>query len=245
MNSFFDINRLFLVIRREAIINSRIYLSSTAFIFGAFFLVYFFATLFGAMIPYGVEEKLYYIFLIVGGAIFTSQAFTDIKRPIGYFYIMLPASAFEKVLSKWFITLLGWFFAYTLSFNLVSMFGHGIFSAAHGTNFTYQFIVPFAGSGFDNLSDLLFIHAVFLLGAAIFRRRAFLYTFLSLTGFIILMTIAIIAVFFIWYDQADIRNILENFQFSISFEHADFYITLFLTLVFYFLTYIRIRKTEL
>ena len=178
MTTVFDISRFLKLMRREILVNIRNFVMVAAFIFGLFFLIYFIAILLGTPFPPQFDSAFFYIFLFAGGAVYSSMTFADVKRPVGYFYLTIPASIFEKAVSKWIITVIGWTIAYTIAFYAFATIGKFSFSLLNSNDFVMPKLIlkDFPGS----LRTFLFSHAIFFLGAATFKKNAFVLTIVSL-----------------------------------------------------------------
>ena len=106
MNNIFDVLRFELVLRREIKVNVRNYMGIALFVFGLYFLIYLISFFTGNPPSTGFDKAFFSVFLLIGGSIFTSLAFNELKAPVGYFYLTFPASMLEKYMSKWVVTVL-------------------------------------------------------------------------------------------------------------------------------------------
>ena len=178
MTAIFDLSRFFKLMRREIQVNIRNYIMVAAFIFGLFFLIYFIALMIGAPIPPQFDSAFFYIFLFAGGTVYTSMTFADVKRPVGYFYLTIPASIFEKAVSKWIITVIGWAIAYTIAYFAFATIGKFSFSLLNDHELVLPRLILKDFPGL--LRAFLFSHAIFFLGAATFKKNAFVLTIVAL-----------------------------------------------------------------
>ena len=238
MNAQFNLLRFSQLMRREILVNLKNYIMVAAFIFGLFFLIYFISIIVGEPIPARADSALFYVFLMAGCAVYTSMTFADVKRPVGYFYLTIPASTFEKLVSKWIITVIGWVIAYSLAYFVFATLGKFTFSLIHGGSFAMPEIILIDFPGL--LRGYLITHAVYFLGASIFKKNAFVLTIVSMavigmvTSFIAAIAFKIFGIPFDNMEQ--IIKMLSNYIIPII------WVTIIL---FWTLAYNRLRKTQL
>lgn len=121
--------------------------------------------------------------LLLGGFILSSLAFRDLANDLKrHNYLMLPVSSFEKFVSMWLLTSLGWvalfsvvYFFYTLIANEI---GHLLFS-----DITYPEFDPLSIHAIQSIKYYIVLQGIFLLGAVRFKGYAFPKTLFTLVLF--------------------------------------------------------------
>ncbi|MEM1120599.1 MAG: hypothetical protein AAGJ18_09120 [Bacteroidota bacterium] len=174
-NQFFDGNRFRQLLSREVVLNQRIGL----IVLATLFLILFINALTWAYNREGGYHAFGYpFFLVLTGSILSSLAFTEMDQSHSkQFYLLLPASHFEKFLSKWLLLGVGYFAVFTIGYYLMAFvaqfLGKTLFEFDLGTfslleNENQLFIQLFFA-----------LQALFLLGAVYFRKYAVFKTLLS------------------------------------------------------------------
>lgn len=209
-NQFFSTDRFRHLLAREFTLNKR----TGLIVLATLFLVLFINGLTWAYRrELGFHEFGYPFFLIISGCILTSLSFSEMDKAYGkQFYLLLPASHFEKFLSKWLITAIGYFIVFTLSYVLFSLVA----------NFLGQSFFGFDMGAFDlfSVDNRLFIQlffalqTVYLLGAVYFRKYAIFKTMLST----FLVTICSIAIGFLLFRVVMFDLFDGLYQFSPTLE---------------------------
>lgn len=197
-NQFFDGHRFRQLLSREIVLNQRIGL----IVLTTLFLILLFNALAWAYNREGGYHAFSYpFFLVLTGSILSSLSFTEMDQSHGkQFYLLLPASPFEKFLSKWLLLGIGYFLVFTVGYYLL----------AFVARFIGKLLFDFDLGTFNMLDNdnLLFIQlffalqALFLLGAVYFRKFAIFKTVLStfLTG-VFMIAIAALLFRIIMFDM--------------------------------------------
>ncbi|WP_017733069.1 hypothetical protein [Nafulsella turpanensis] len=128
--------------------------------------------------------QAYFLFAyLFGGFILTSHVFKELHSPHqSYFFLTLPASALEKLLGAWLLTVPLYSLVYIVASFIVFFTGHLI------TGETFAFASFFNGFG-EAVLGYLAIQPIFLWGAAYFRKNNFLKTVGSVFALGICLTI--------------------------------------------------------
>ena len=187
----------------------------------------------------------YPIFLLLGGFIFTSFSFSELDEKTGaHHYLTLPASTLEKFVSKWFITSIGFAFAFTTAFWIATIIINMLSQAIYGAT-PYDFSPFNKIEGFETQTTFLFVkiylavQTMYLVGAIMFRKYVVFKTplaSLAITlAFAFVMTIIARIVLWNWFDgwfdvgQMNMRpnETLENF-FDGRFENLGWFCLWFL-----------------
>ncbi len=170
MHSYFDISRFWLLMQLELFKSRRAIVMTLVIIFGLSFFM-------GMIVDLTIEPlttvfdhyENYAFSLLIGGFILSSLAFHGLRNTLTrYQYLMLPVSAFERVLCMWLLTSLGWILVFTLTFTLYTLFantvGQLLFSQVKFNGFN-----PFNEQAFTPMKYYFVCQSVFLVGAAYFR----------------------------------------------------------------------------
>lgn len=227
-----------MLLRREFRMNYRNYIMIGAFIFGIYFMFFLFGMLFGASPGNKVVWIFFKLFLIVGGAYFASLSFADIKRPVGYFYLTIPASNFEKVLTKWVVTLVGWVVAYSLVYFLFTFIGKLMIFAVHQEG---DILISFKQVSWELVLTYLSTHAVFFFGASLFKKNSFILTIVAISVISMIITVITFIVAKVVHWNLDLINL--DLIMNLDSIWLIFEIITILTL--WTLSFVRLRKTQL
>ncbi|MFY0627457.1 MAG: hypothetical protein JXR07_14240 [Reichenbachiella sp.] len=144
------------------------------------------------------EHKQNYLFiLLLGGFALSSQVFRDMNRTLSKInYLMMPVSAFEKLLCMWLLSSIGWILFYSLTFFvftlLVKPIGNLLFNIVSFAPFD-----PFGDFQMASIKSYLVLHGVFVVGASHFKGYVFPKT--AFTVFAILFT-AMALMYFLMVD---------------------------------------------
>lgn len=231
-HAFFNPRRLLQLLTNDLRINQRPMLIAAATILVFWTLL----TLVGNISP-----SLYIFVLYIGGFIVTSRAFRELHDPeLAYHYLTLPCSNFERFLSKWLITSVGYAIALLALFYLFITL-----RMALDLTLFHRVVEPF------NLVDLrlvtsigtyVVLHSMVFLGAVLFKRHALLKTsfFFGCLTLILFMTIGWLGMhFFPYWDP----NALHNLTPLPKIAHFLFWIAL--APFFWVVTYLRIAEYEI
>ena len=150
----------------------------------------------------------YPIFLLIGGFIFTSYAFSQLdEKPGAHHYLTLPASTLEKFVSKWLITSVGFAFVYTVAFwlaaTIINMISQVVYNAT-----------PFAFSLFNNIDGFetetpflfvkiyLAVQTIYLVGAIMFRKYVVFKTPLAGLGITLAFAFVVVLIARVVFHEA-------------------------------------------
>jgi len=188
MNQTFNLQRLLKLIRKHGIENGRAHMMSMLAMFGcqAIFMT-FWATAMGPV----YQEVFLYIFyacgLIIAGSVFSSMAFSFLgDKPKGIYWLSVPASHLEKLITVIFYYTILFFLLYTAGFLLFRMIAVSYIKGHSG----YTFIPLVRSQGFGSaLPDFLFgylsFQAFYMMGSVYFAKLPFIKT--TLTGVVVIV----------------------------------------------------------
>lgn len=124
--------------------------------------------------------------LLAGGFLFTSVIFSEFANPVERaFYLGLPASNLEKLLSKLIISNFLFIIIAILVYFVFSIISNGIVNALTGV--TLQSFQPFSESNLEVIKIYFILHSIFFVGALVFPRFSLPKTILAvfIIGFLI------------------------------------------------------------
>lgn len=188
-------------------------------------------------------------FLFLGGCLFASMAFYEAHdRRENFSWFMLPASIFEKFMAQlllstivYIVFLLAGFFVVTHVVNALGdfMFQHGL-----------GVFKPMELQLWTLIGKYFLFHSVFFLGAAYFRKRAFLKTIGVLSLFLVVLSA--LAVLSVYWNYPELKSMGRNidftsyFSFYLSYKpYFQWFVYALLPPLFWFIAYHRIRKAEI
>jgi len=228
-NQFFDIGRFVNTVKADLLPKRRTILIMSLAAMGLMLLI----TFFGAFSNFSVREvsqsRVYSLFnyffpvvAFIAGLFLTAATFSPLADSrIAHGYLGVPASHFEKYLSKWFVTgplyILGAMAVLALTALLVKV----KLAIYPGTSLDLgtmlQTMTP------SNIAEFMVPHAAFLLGAIAFKRLAFWKTMLTIfvTFFAwVVFTGFSFRVMFAKYFTGNTMTIKGD---NISFDGAEFF----------------------
>ncbi|MFO7849794.1 MAG: hypothetical protein R6V67_07535 [Spirochaetia bacterium] len=177
MQEVFSWKRLFLCLKRDVKPNSR----SIYVVFGALtgvLLIMSAADLFLGEGSPDYHREIFNSILFIGGFIFASGVFKEIhNKESNQAYLMLPASAVEKVLSRLLIVSAGWVLFTILWFTAFAALSEGLNSLIFGRS--HELFTPFSAWVWKQAAHYTVVQSVFLLGAIYFRKLHFFKTVLT------------------------------------------------------------------
>ena len=214
MDTHFNINRFFLVLKRDLLENGKTALFGMLSILGTFSIIVVLISL--NSYDKGVSDynaTFYLIELFIIGIFFSGMAFKDLRnKERSMFYLTLPASTLEKFLSMLLLTTIGFLVSYTILFGIFNLINIAIISAlpnALNLDLFNPFIVP---EVWESIAVFIPLQAFFLAGSAHFKKTPVLYTSLSL--FVLLLIFAFFGFLFIKY-------LLDGFTENTGINIAD------------------------
>ena len=188
MNQFFSFKRWLLLMTRHWLEHRKLYIYGTLSLIGAMVITagLWFWTNFGYH-----EVEFYWIFLIglyITGAIFASMSFKMVhQKEQGIYYLSLPASRFEKLLTLVIYNIILFSIVYFLCFKLTHFITMSIVESKVATgNHRYYFYSAESNGAYKrgvlNIFTYCFfsVQTMFFLGSIYFKRFHFLLTLIVL-----------------------------------------------------------------
>lgn len=187
MNNYFSFQRLGLLIKKQFLENVKLYLYGTLALLGLLIIVTFLWIEIGGK-SYNEDTLLglYLIGLFISGALFASFSFSMLgNKDKGIYWLSLPASHAEKLLSVLFYNVIVFTIVYTLCYLLVSKI-----AAMYVTELVQQHSERYHfyrtnwskthGADWDGLIAFLYaffaVQALYLLGSVYFKKFSFVFT---------------------------------------------------------------------
>lgn len=179
-NLIFNPNRFLLLLQKELWSGNKKPLIVTGAIFG-FLILFAIFMIYTEDGYHALNYNLFPLVLLGGGLIFTSVSFYEFNEKTGtHHYLSLPASTFEKFLSKWLITAILFPIATVILFWLYSKIGDWLYYK-HGN----YIVEEYDGWSVTNWWSWFFIRlylviqTIYLVGAIAFQKYTFFKTSLS------------------------------------------------------------------
>ncbi|MFP4526849.1 MAG: hypothetical protein ACLFNL_10720 [Bacteroidales bacterium] len=185
-NKTFTIKRLYFLLQRDIKTNLRPYLIGLGAIAGLLLLILVFDSYYRGHINYEPFVSTFLMIFTIGGLVFTSRIFSEIHQPEkSYYYLTLPASTLEKLVSQWLLSAVGVILVAYTGVYLVGYIGGLMSSALFGMDFYALNLAEYTSS--ETWLKYLVVHSIFFLGAVAFRNNNFIKTLLAIfvIGFII------------------------------------------------------------
>jgi len=141
--------------------------------------------------------------LIFAGLLYTSYSFKELTdNSTSMTYLTLPASNFEKFISKWLFSTVGFYVVYLIGYSIFAFIG--LNAAETLLEFKGESYAPFADENWICTKVYFVVSSIFLLGAITFKNYHAPKTVLSLVGLAMLIgTITYLIVRVVMYDFFD------------------------------------------
>lgn len=199
LQEHFSWKRLFLCIKRDIKPNSRSMYVVFGALTGVLLIMSAMDLFFGEGSP-DYHREIFDSILFIGGFIFASGVFKEIHhKETNQGYLMLPASALEKVLSRLLLVTAGWVFFTLLWFTAFTALSEGLNSLILGRS--HKLFNPFTTEVGSQVAHYTVLQSVFLLGAIYFRKLHFFKT--VLTGAVCALLFSLLAGLLVRFVFAD------------------------------------------
>ena len=149
--------------------------------------------------------------LLICGFILSSLTFYDFGNTLKrYQYLMLPASSFEKFLSMWLLTTVGWVAVYTMLYTIYTVFANFVGELIYNY-LTFTPFDPFNGFSLITIRYYLATQGVFMVGATHFKGYVFPKTIVSLI--VLGMALGFIGYFILYgLPNAEMEQCVSEFE---------------------------------
>ncbi len=183
----FSLQRLVLCLKRDMKPNSRSSFIVLGAAVGFLLIISAFDAGVGSM-ETGFHQGIFYPVLIIGGFVFVSGLFKEVyRKESNLTYLMLPASALEKVLSRLLLATVGWVLFSIVWYSLYAALSEALNALLFGRS--HSLFNPLAADVWLAAAHYAVLQSFFLLGAIYFRKLQFFKTVLSLTAAIIAISL--------------------------------------------------------
>lgn len=184
LKNYFEVKRFWLLLKMEMTRSRKGVIMTLGIAFGfLFFLGLLLSPVFEPAMMVFEHSSGYAFTMLIAGFILSSMAFRDLGNPLKrQNYLTLPVSAFEKFLSMWLLTSLGWIGIYTVFFTVYTWFASFIGEIVYN-HLTFEKFQPLGMFSVNTMKYYFVLQGIFLAGAAQFRGFAFPKTVLTLVIF--------------------------------------------------------------
>lgn len=201
LKHYFDINRFLKLLRLELFRSLRGIFIAFEITFGMLFFV-------GLLLSIILDDSMvffehgtgYAFTLIIGGFVLTSLSFNDLSDSLkSYDYLTLPASFFEKFLSMWLLTSVGWIVLYSFTYYAYTLIANPI-GLMLDPNLKFENFDPLSGFAVSVTKYYFVLQGIFLIGASHFKGYVFPKTIF------VLILMAIVVGLLIYFSMADLLD---------------------------------------
>lgn len=220
-NSFFNINRLKLLVLRDFGINYKTMLIATAAVGGFLMFIGTLTIIFGEK-SMNQQNILGMVMptLIIMGLISTSMVFSELHSPHkGYIYLTLPASAFEKLIAAWLVSSV--FYVIFSMALLLFLNVYYILIALLFSSQSVELVNIFSPEVLKPLGVYMVVQSGFLLGAIYFRKVNFLKTILAffVLNVLIAIYVGVLGKILFGHFGINSNDFNKTFELKASFEN--------------------------
>ncbi len=180
----FSFRRLYLLLRRQILSNSRNWLIAFGGMAGMLLVISVMIAYFN---PVGLVAllPLYFTGLFVGGYIFTSNVFGEMQQPQrSHQYLTLPVSSTERLVAAWILSAIVFPFLAWVAMEVIGWMGNVIMQIIADQS---PFKTTVTSGSWTAIKVYMVTQSVFLLGAAYFRKHNFIKTILALFVFSVIV----------------------------------------------------------
>jgi hypothetical protein len=204
LSDYFETSRFWLLLKMELFRSKRGLMITFVVTFGLLFTVFILKNIFSSSQVFDSHSDSYTFLLLIGGFILSSLAFSDLGNPMRrYSYLTLPASTFEKFMSMWLLTCIGWILMFTITFIIYSFIADST-GRYFFKNVTFRAFDPLDKSTLTAMGYYVLFQAIFLVGAVHFRGYVFPKTLF------VVMLFGIICGLIFYLIMADIINTADQ-----------------------------------
>jgi hypothetical protein len=168
-DSLFDWKRLIHLIKNEIVGSYRSLLVTTGALAGILLVIYLLQ-----MIGHNSRDFLqvwYFLILFIGGFVVSSKIFSPIHdRRQNYIYLTLPASDYEKFISKLLLSSVGWVIGATVCYVLFSIIAMAVSQLIWEDSM--GIFSPFKADYLTGMAVYLVLQSIFVFGSVYFQKNA-------------------------------------------------------------------------
>jgi hypothetical protein len=166
-------SRFWLLLKVELFRSRKGVLITFVVTFGLLFIGFILENMLGSSRIFDDHTSSYTFFLLVGGFILSSLAFSDLGNSLKKsHYLTIPASAFEKFFSMWLLTCIGWIVVFTCLYVIYCILAN---SAGHlfFRNITFVPFDLFSSASLNSIRYYIIFQGILLVGAVHFKGYVF------------------------------------------------------------------------
>lgn len=184
LKNYFELKRFWLLLKMEITRSQKGVIMTLGIAFGfLFFLGLLLTPVFEPALNVFEHSSGYAITLLIAGFILSSMAYRDLGNPLKrQNFLTLPVSAFERFLSMWLLTSIGWIGIYTVFFTVYTWFANFVGQLVYN-QLTFENFHPLNLFSVSTMKYYFVLQGIFLAGAVQFRGFAFPKTLLTLVIF--------------------------------------------------------------
>ncbi len=248
MNQYLDINRLTILMKTELLRLKKELIMTLVIIFGFLVFVVVMQGIFNSSHTAHSHTWNYLFFMTLGGILLTSMSYRELGHSLRrYNYLMLPASALEKLLSTWLLMFIGWIAAFSVLYGvfavIVELF-EGIFPRIN-----YEEFHLFSAENWSNIGAYFALQALFMVGATHFKSYVFPKTVLVMVIFAIICLVTALIImaglFMDGYQENDFSGIdLSQTSVKYPWEIFRFFVSYLLGPLGLVISYFAIKEKE-
>ena len=186
-NNVFSVPRFGAYLQKHIVDNIRLYMMAVVVLAGVLLMLMIFTVITGTNIPvYSDLIPFYMIGMFITGMIFTSMTFSHLAdKSRGIDFLLMPASHFEKFLTTWLITTVGFLLVYHIAFFAAVYIGASIIAAKTGLHLRNDLGEYGKHFPWYNWYFVWFVvQAIFLLGAIYMHKFSYIKTMFALIIFV-------------------------------------------------------------
>jgi len=198
-------------------------------------------------------SKIIFVILaiIYAGRIFGMLGY----KPKGMNYLLIPASAGEKTLVNLILVNIYYLAALYICYILGFLFGDLIHTFIHGDVFSLDSVRNAASFDYTTILPLLLCESILIFGSVYFKRKAIIKTVLYLFCFFLLIMVVDSSLVYFFTENHSIVDSTNTYYLEKSFtggsgffsEYGKIFAiggTIFFTLFFWVLSFLRLKETE-
>jgi hypothetical protein len=204
LSNYFEPLRFWRLLKMELFRSKKGLVITFVVTFGFLFTGFILENIFSSSQVFDSHGVSYTFLLLTGGFILSSLAFSDLGNPLRrYSYLTLPASTFEKFMSMWVLTCIGWILMFTITFLIYSLIANSA-GRYFFRNVTFRAFDPLDKATLIAMGYYILFQAIFLVGAVHFRGYVFPKTIF------VVMLFGMICGLIVYLIMADIINTADQ-----------------------------------
>ncbi len=195
------------------------------------------------ILSYQLYTTFFSVLLILAGLIVTSGSFREMHRKGGsQHFLLLPASHFEKFLSRLLLTTAGLSFATLFGVVIVSYISEGLNTLVFNRhNAVFD---PFAPEVWSTIARYTVLQSIFFLGAVYFKKHNFIKTVNVLLAALFILSIAIALLLKVFHAETFNPYFILHTVIIPAVQTIRIVLWVVTAPLFWSIAYIRITKAE-